>query len=106
MNLWVSIKAYIATNPEVVAVLGVIGTIGGIVISILLYKLSSSRRLLAYATRTFRIIPAFRIKLSGLQVTYNSYDVKSLSVTRVTIWNAGNESLRRSDIPQAHPPII
>ena len=81
-------------------------TISSIVLAVLFYKLSRPRRLLAYATRTFRVVPQGRIKLQGLQITYYGYPVESLSVTRLAVWNAGNEPIRRSDLPASDRPVI
>jgi len=106
VQLWTLVRNFISANPELVAALGVIGTIGSIVLALLLYRFAKPRKLLAYATRTFRILPQPSVQIPRLEVTYNSHAVKALSVTRLTIWNAGNESLRRADIPPAHPPVI
>ena len=93
-------------NPWIVAIVGVVGTISSIVLAVLFYKLSRPPRLLAYATRTFRVLPRARTKLQGLQITYYGYPVESLSVTRLAVWNAGNESIRRSDLPASDRPVI
>jgi hypothetical protein len=105
-TIWSSIRTSISNHPDIVAALGLAGTVGSIALAVLLYKLGKPRRLLAYATRTFRVIPDRRIKLPRLEVLYNTYPVQSLSVTRIAIWNAGNESLRRADIPKTDPPVI
>lgn len=93
-------------NPGIAAIVGVVGTTSGIVLAVLFYKLSKPRKLLAYATRTFRVVPQGRIKIQGLQITYYGYPVESLSVTRLAVWNAGNESIRRSDLPASDRPVI
>src|SRR5258708_24380026 len=93
-------------NPGMVAIVGVVGTISSIVLAVLFYKLSRPRRLLAYATRTFRVVPEGRIKLQGLQITYYGYPVESLSLTRLAVWNAGNESIRPSHLPPTDRPLI
>lgn len=105
-TIWSSIRTSISNHPDIVAALGLAGTVGSIALAVLLYKLGKPRRLLAYATRTFRVIPDRRIKLPRLEVLYNTYPVQSLSVTRIAMWNAGNESLRRDDIPKTDPPVI
>jgi hypothetical protein len=106
VHLWLPIKNFISGNPGIVAIVGVVGTISGIVLAVLFYKLSRLPRLLAYATRTFRVLPRAQIKLQGLQITYYGYPVESLSVTRLAVWNAGNESIRRSDLPASDGPVI
>lgn len=105
MHLWLPIKNFISGNPGIVAIIGVVGIISSIVLAVF-YKLSRPHRLLAYATRTFRVVPQGRIKLQGLQITYYGYPVESLSVTRLAVWNAGNESIRRSDLPASDRPVI
>jgi hypothetical protein len=105
-TIWSSIKTSISNHPDIVAMLGLAGTVASIALAVVLYKLGKPRRLLAYATRTFRVISDRRIKLARLEVLYNTYPVDSLSVTRIAMWNAGNESLRRADIPKTDPPVI
>ena len=106
MNFWLPIKNFISTNPEIVVIAGLVLAISGIILTALFYKLSKPRRLLAYATRTFRVVPEKRINLERLNITYNSYPVQSLSVTWLAVWNAGNESIRRSDLATKDPPVI
>jgi hypothetical protein len=97
---------FMSGNPGIATIVGVVGTTSGIVLAVLFYKLSKPRKLLAYATRTFRVVPQGRIKIQGLQITYYGYPVESLSVTRVAVWNAGNESIRRRDLPASDRPVI
>jgi len=80
--------------------------ISGIILTVLFYRLSRPRKLLAYATRTFRVVPDKRIKLKSLGIRYNGHTVERLSVTRLAIWNAGNESIRRNDLATKDPPVI
>src|SRR5438132_11596701 len=106
MTIWSSIRTSISNHPDIVAALGLAGTVGSIALAVLLYKLGKPRRLRAYATRTFRVIPGRRIRLSRLEVLYNKHPVQSLSVTRIATWNADNESLRPADTPKTDPPVI
>lgn len=106
INVWPPIKHFISNNPEIVVIATFFLAISSIILTALFYKLSKPRRLLAYATRTFRVVPVKRIKLKRLQTTYNGYPVESLSVTWVAVWNAGNESIRRGDVATKAPPII
>jgi len=106
VHLWLPIKNFISGNPGIVAIVGLVATISGIVLAVFFYKLSRPPRLLAYATRTFRVLPRARIKLQGLQITYYGFPVESLSVTRLAVWNAGSESIRRSDLPASDRPVI
>jgi hypothetical protein len=106
VDLWPPIKHFISSNSEIVAIAGLAVGIAGIVLAAFFYKLSKPRKLLAYATRTFRIVPDKRIKLKRLQITYTGYPVDTLSVTRLAVWNAGNASIRRSDLATNDPPVI
>src|SRR5438132_11708594 len=106
MELWLPIRKLISENPEIVAILGLVGTTVGITVTLLLYKLARPRKLLAYATRTFCVIPELRFKLRGVEVLYNKSPVQALAVTRVGVWHAGNESLPGSEIPQTDPRVI
>ncbi len=90
LNLWPPIKQFISTNPEIVAIAGLMLAISGIILTVLFYRLSRPRKLLAYATRTFRVVPDKRIKLKSLGIRYNGHTVERLSVTRLAVWNAGN----------------
>lgn len=106
MQLWTAVRHFISANQELIAILGVLGTIGSTILALVLYRLAKPKKLLAYATRTFRIVREPNWKLPNLEISYNKSPVRSLSVTRVTIWNAGNESVRVTDLPRAHAPII
>jgi hypothetical protein len=106
LDLWPPIKDFIATHPEIVVLAELVLAISSVVMAVILYKLSKSPRLLAYATRTFRLVPEKRIKLERMKITYNGSPVESLSVTWLAIWNGGSESIRRSDLATKAPPVI
>ena len=106
MWLWQHVKELIQKHSEIVALVGILGVIFSILQGFLTARWSKSRRLLAYATRTFRILRRPLRNLAGLSIIYNASPVDSLSLTRIAVWNAGNESLRRNDIPQTGQPII
>lgn len=104
--MWETIRQFAARSPELVSVVSLGVGFASIVLALILYRASKPRRLLAYATRTFRIISDKAQKVAGLKVLYNERAVRSLSLTRLGIWNAGNEALRRTDIPSVSPPVI
>jgi hypothetical protein len=104
--MWETIRQFAARNPELVSVVSLGVGFASIVLALILYRASKPRRLLAYATRTFRIISGKAKRVKGLKVLYNEKAVPSLSLTRLGIWNAGNEALRRTDIPSVSPPVI
>jgi hypothetical protein len=54
----------------------------------------------------FAPLPTVRQINATLQITYYGYPVESLSVTRLAVWNAGNESIRRSDLSASDRPVI
>src|ERR1035437_4492390 len=105
-TIWETIRQFAAQNPELVSVVSLGVGFASIVLALILYRASKPRRLLAYATRTFRIISSKAKRVEGLKVLYNEKAVQSLSLTRLGVWNAGNEALRRTDIPSVSPPVI
>jgi hypothetical protein len=104
--MWEKIRQIVSANPELFSILGLAVGVAGLLVALIIYKTSKPRRLLAYATRTFRIISDKSRRVSGLKVLYNDRTVQSLSVTRLGLWNAGNETIRRDDIPSMLPPVI
>lgn len=104
--MWDAVKHFTSAQPELISLISLGCGAASIVLAFILYRASKQRRLLAYATRTFRIISDKARGVNGLRVLYGDEPVRSLSVTRLGMWNAGNEVLRRTDIPSRHPPVI
>jgi len=53
-----------------------------------------------YSTRSTNVIAALPAKLSKLRATYDAEPVSSLTVTKLALWNAGQSTIDRGDIPE------
>ena len=67
------------------------------------YRKSRRVKRLCYAVTTANLIQDYSSKLSGLKIEYKGKNPSSLSVSKIVIWNDGNETINRADIAEADP---
>jgi hypothetical protein len=83
-------------------VLGVVG----IGMAVFFYVRSKRYRELKYYLSSRVLISEPEKKLEGLQVTYNSTPQKRVTVSRLSMWNAGTEVICPEDCPSQCPLLI
>lgn len=64
---------------------------------------SRNRKKLAISVTGNNLIQDFSEKINGLIVNFKNEKVKNLTVTRIVIWNNGNQTLHSNDLIQANP---
>lgn len=81
------------------SLLGIIGIATGY----LFFLAARKRKLLRYEIETKILIKNFEYEIDGLQISYHNNPIKNLAVTRVYLWNAGRDVIRKNDIPSTDP---
>ena len=72
--------------------LGAVGVVG-VVLAVYFYFRPRRFTKLRYATRSVNLVRDLESQLEGLSVKYDGADVKTLTVTKLAFWNAGNEMI-------------
>ncbi|MBK7222870.1 MAG: hypothetical protein IPH94_16625 [Saprospiraceae bacterium] len=75
----------------------ILGT-GSIVISIYLYFKSRKRKLPTYLMKTFNLFKNKISNIDKLNITYDNTHIENLSITKIALWNRGNEVINYSDV--------
>lgn len=95
-----------AKDPNLVAWSGWIGIlIGaiGIFLSIYFYFRSIRAKRPYCLTFTHSITSASTVSVRGLEILYRGEPVQNLAVTKFVFWNAGSETINKSDVPDNTP---
>lgn len=79
---------------------GIIGLVGGFLISLLFFTLSKKQRKLSYSISTTPIIVKKITKISDLVITYKNKDIDNLSTSYIKIKNIGNDTLDVNDFAE------
>lgn len=79
---------------------GIIGLVGGLIISFIFFKLSKKQRKLSYSISTAPIIVKKISKISDLIIKYKGREIDNLSTSFIKIKNAGNDTLENTDFPE------
>ena len=79
---------------------GIIGLVGGFLVSLLFFTLSKKQRKLSYSISTTPIIVKKITKISDLVITYKNKNIDNLSTSFIKIKNIGNDTLDFSDFPE------
>lgn len=86
------------TSPYFTAITGAC-TVLGFLLAIYFYRVSVRERQLVYSIPPTRTVIADPARVSALRVTYDGKPVRSrVSGLQVVIWNAGRESIRRTNV--------
>lgn len=79
---------------------GIIGLIGGFLVSLLFFTLSKKKRKISYSITTTPIIVKKITKISDLVITYKDKNIDNLSTSYIKIKNIGNDTLELNDFPE------
>lgn len=79
---------------------GIIGLVGGFLVSLLFFTLSKKQRKISYLISTTPIIVKKITKISELVITYKNKNIDNLSTSYIKIRNIGNDTLDVNDFPE------
>lgn len=85
----------IMSNP-IIWLISLFCTVGGFLIALLSIK-TKTKILSVYSKRT-EIIRAGKSQIQGLEVKYENRIIENLYSSNITIWNSGNEIIKKEDI--------
>ena len=77
--------------------------LGSISISIYLYLKSRKRKIPTYRMKTFNLFKDRVATIDKVKITYSEYPIENLSITKVAIWNRGNDVINYMDIAPKNP---
>lgn len=79
---------------------GIIGLVGGFLVSLLFFTLSKKQRKISYSISTTPIIVKKITKISELVITYKNQNIDNLSTSYLKVKNIGNDTLEPNDFPE------
>ena len=86
--------------------LGILGFIIG-VIGIVLTIRSKKRKKISYEKNDFNLINEKAInKTENLEVFHNKTKIKNLTISKIAIWNSGNQTIKKGDISETSQLMI
>ncbi len=78
-------------------------TVFAIILAVFFYIKSRRNKRPVYIKRSANIIQDFSSKLSDLIIKYKNETVINLTITKITFWNDGRETINNTDIAEADP---
>lgn len=106
MDILVNLKNIQATHPDLLNWIGIFLAVIAIIISIILYFKAKPIKLLAYANRMFMIVTDRSTRIEGLAVTVHGRTAQVVTVNRIALWNAGNQTISCEDLSNIDPITI
>lgn len=88
------------------ALWGIIGLIGGFIISFIFYKIGCKKKKVVYTQNSQTLITNNLSKIAGLNITYQGNPIENLTSTTITIKSIGKDIVEMSDFGKATPFCI
>ena len=85
--------------------IGLIGLLVG-AIGVWIALKGIKRKLPRYSIRSMNLIEDRISSIDSLQMRYGGEAIRNLTVSEITFWNAGRDTIQHDDIPEADPPRI
>ena len=101
MNLSQFIE-WLATNPKLNFTIAIIG----LFLAIFFYIKSKKVKLPYYAISSQNIVRDLVSRIDSLEMLYAGERIENLTATKIAFWNAGNDTIKREDIPDKAPLTI
>src|SRR5260221_3628729 len=90
------------TNDTILSLISTVLGLFGIVLAVVFYIKGKKNKQPYYLIKSFNIIyDNFENKIKNIEILYKKQIIKNLTISRIVIWNNGNEAISRSDIPDA-----
>ena len=70
-----------------------------LLLGIIFFLASRKKKDFRYSYNSNRLIKDFTQQIDGLNISYKSKTIESLTVTKYVFWNKGNETINSSDFP-------
>lgn len=97
------IKELIASNNELLTLGGLIIGLSGIILAIYFFVKSKKIKKKYYQLKSFNLIHESVSDLPDLEVKYKGNVVNNLTITKIAIWNSGNQTINKQDIVDLDP---
>lgn len=88
------------------ALWGIIGLIGGFIVSFIFYKISNKVKKLVYTASSQILITDNLSNIDDLNITYQNKSIKNLTTTTINIKSVGKDIVEMKDFGQATPLCI
>lgn len=93
-------------DPTILGLLGLFIGLLGIVLGFVLYLKSRRIKKHRYAIQSTNLVKNYVSRLDGVEITYHQKKISNLTVTKIAIWNDGNETIDRNDVASSDPVTI
>lgn len=101
----ISIVENLGNSPVIMLsgfIIGAVALVGMIII----WYISKKEKKPVYTIGSHNLIQDFSSKLSNLVIHYNDENVKNLTVSKISFWNEGRDTINYADIAPVKPIII
>lgn len=88
------------------ALWGIIGLVGGVIVSFIFHKIGLERKKLIYTIDSKALITNNLSDINGLNITYNSHQIKNLVSTTLNIKSTGKDIIEMNDFAKSSPLCI
>ena len=86
-------------------IIGIIGgAIAGLIITHVYYRIQKRRKELSWSIDSTNLIKGYSSLFEKLEIQYGGQKIENLTVSKIVLWNSGNETIDRADI--AIPPYV
>lgn len=88
------------------ALWGIIGLIGGFIVSFIFYKIGNKNKKIVYNVKSQILITDNLSEIKDLNITYQDKPIKNLTTSTITIKSIGRDTVEMSDFGKATPLCV
>lgn len=85
-------------NTSIINIIFFLLSILGIFLTLFFYFKSKKQKVPLYGTRSINLIKGKANKIDDLEILFKGDKVQYLTITKLLFWNAGKETIHRSDV--------
>lgn len=85
---------------------GIVGSVIGVWLTVFVFLLAKKERRPRFGYESKTLVEGVSTALDGLQVVYRGIPQERVTITNVYFWNAGRETIRRTDLADASPLLV
>lgn len=90
----------------ILAVSGLLVGLLGLAFAVYTWIFGRKKKEISYAVESFELIKKKKSTVPKLKLLFDNQEIESLTVTKIRLWNSGNDAIRRTDIVEDKPLVI
>lgn len=97
-----SMVSFFNQNPYMSLISFLVG-VSGVLLTVVFFAIGIKYKRLSYIKKTNNLVSLKNVAVDSLHLFFNKEEISDVSITRIAVWNSGNETIGKIDVVENEP---